>query len=87
VRFVRLASRYEELAVGSTKLGYGSAPFSDGSLGSGIVFPDEGVAYKELTANASRIEGWRRSKSYQYCVQVRSSSSKGSGPQGYLRTE
>lgn len=69
VRFVRLASRYEELAVGSTKLGYGSAPFSDGSLGSGIVFPDEGAAFKELTANASRIEGWRRNKSYQYCVQ------------------
>ncbi|KAG1862111.1 docking domain of Afi1 for Arf3 in vesicle trafficking-domain-containing protein [Suillus subalutaceus] len=68
-RFVRLASRYEELAMGSTKLGYGSAPFSDGSLGSGIVFPDEGAAFKELTANASRIEGWRRNKSYQYCVQ------------------
>lgn len=68
-RFVRLASRYEELAVGSTKLGCASAPFLDGSLGSGIVFPDEAVAFKELTANASRIEGWRRSKSYQYCVQ------------------
>ncbi|KAG2154286.1 docking domain of Afi1 for Arf3 in vesicle trafficking-domain-containing protein [Suillus bovinus] len=69
VRFVRLASRYEELVMGSTKLGYGSTPFTDGSLGSGIVFPDEAAAFKELTANASRIEGWRRSKSYQYCVQ------------------
>jgi len=69
-RFVRLASRYEEVAAGSTNLGYTSTPFVDGSLGSGIVFPDEAVAFKELTANASRIEGWRRSKSYQYCVQV-----------------
>lgn len=69
VRFVRLAARYEELAVGSTKLGCASAPFLDGSLGSGIVFPDEAVAFKELTANASRIEGWRRTKSYQYYVQ------------------
>ncbi|KIJ61626.1 hypothetical protein HYDPIDRAFT_115800 [Hydnomerulius pinastri MD-312] len=67
-RFVRLASRYEEVAAGSTKLGYSSAPFVDGSLGSGIVFPDEAAAFKELAANASRIEGWRRSKSYQYCT-------------------
>jgi hypothetical protein len=84
VRFVRLAARYEELAVGSTKLGCASAPFLDGSLGSGIVFPDEAVAFKELTANASRIEGWRRTKSYQYYVQVRSSSSKRCRPQGVL---
>ncbi|KIK47017.1 hypothetical protein CY34DRAFT_799863 [Suillus luteus UH-Slu-Lm8-n1] len=84
VRFVRLAARYEELAVGSTKLGCASAPFLDGSLGSGIVFPDEAVAFKELTANASRIEGWRRTKSYQYYVQVRGSSSKGCRPQGVL---
>lgn len=83
-RFVRLASRYEELVVGSTKLGCGSAPFSDGSLGSGIVFSDEAVAFKELAANASRIEGWRRSKSYQYCVQVGSSSSKGCGLEDIL---
>ncbi|KAG1753638.1 docking domain of Afi1 for Arf3 in vesicle trafficking-domain-containing protein [Suillus paluster] len=68
-RFVRLASRYEEVAAGSTKLGYASAPFADGSLGSGIVFPDEAAAFKELAMNSSRIEGWRRSKSYQYCVQ------------------
>ncbi|KAF9225807.1 spindle pole body interacting protein [Gyrodon lividus] len=65
-RFVRLASRYEEVAAGSTKLGFPSAPFVDGSLGSGVVFPDEAAAFKELAANASRIEGWRRSKSYQY---------------------
>jgi len=68
-RFVRLASRYEEVATGATKLGYSSAQFVDGSLGSGIVFPDEAAAFKELAMNASRIEGWRRSRSYQYCVQ------------------
>ncbi|OAX42604.1 spindle pole body interacting protein [Rhizopogon vinicolor AM-OR11-026] len=68
-RFIRLASRYEEVAAGTTKLGYSSAPFVDGSLGKGIVFPDEAVALKELATNASRIEGWRRSKSYQYSVQ------------------
>jgi hypothetical protein len=79
-RFVRLASRYEEVAAGSTELGYPSAPFVDRSLGSGIVFPDEAAAFKELATNASRIEGWRRSKSYQYCVQVRGFSFGGSGP-------
>ncbi|KAG2136725.1 docking domain of Afi1 for Arf3 in vesicle trafficking-domain-containing protein [Suillus clintonianus] len=68
-RFIRLASRYEEVASGSTKLGCASAPFVDGSLGSGIVFPDDVAAFKELATNASRIEGWRRSKSYQYCVE------------------
>ncbi|KAH7922767.1 spindle pole body interacting protein [Leucogyrophana mollusca] len=67
-RFVRLASRYEEVAVGSTKLGCPSAPFVDGSLGSGIVFPDEAAAFKELATNANRIEGWRRCRSYQYCM-------------------
>ncbi|KAH7913559.1 docking domain of Afi1 for Arf3 in vesicle trafficking-domain-containing protein [Hygrophoropsis aurantiaca] len=67
-RFVRLASRYEEVAAGSTKLAWPSAPFVDGSLGSGIVFPDEAAAFKELATNANRIEGWRRCRSYQYCM-------------------
>lgn len=68
VRFVRLASRYEEVTSGATKLFYPSAAFGEGSLGSGVVFPDETAALKELAANASRIEGWRRTKLHQYCV-------------------
>ncbi|KAI6124424.1 docking domain of Afi1 for Arf3 in vesicle trafficking-domain-containing protein [Pisolithus croceorrhizus] len=68
VRFVRLASRYEEVTSGTTKLFYPSAAFGEGSLGSGVVFPDEAAALKELAANASRIEGWRRTKLHQYCV-------------------
>lgn len=70
-RFVRLASRYEEVATGSTALGFSSASFTEGSLGSGVVFPDEIVASRELAANASRIEGWRRTKTYEYCTIVR----------------
>ncbi|KAI6040901.1 docking domain of Afi1 for Arf3 in vesicle trafficking-domain-containing protein [Pisolithus marmoratus] len=70
VRFVRLASRYEEMTSGTTKLFYPSAAFTEGSLGSGVVFPDEAMALKELAANASRIEGWRRTKLHQYCVSV-----------------
>lgn len=68
VRFVRLASRYEEVTSGTTKLYYPSAALAEGSLGSGVVFPDEAAALKELAANASRIEGWRRTKLHQYCV-------------------
>ncbi|KAL4072499.1 docking domain of Afi1 for Arf3 in vesicle trafficking-domain-containing protein [Scleroderma yunnanense] len=67
-RFVRLASRYEEVTSGATKLGYPSTPFIEGSLGGGVVFPDEAAAMKELAVNASRIEGWRRTRSYQYCI-------------------
>lgn len=70
-RFVRLASRYEEVATGSTALGFPTVPFSEGSLGSGVVFPDETLFTKELSTNASRIEGWRRTKTYQYCTTVR----------------
>ena len=76
-RFVRLSARYEEEAHGSTKLGYRSTPFSPGSatikpqLGSGILFSDEATGMRELAANASRIEGWRKTNSYQYCLVVR----------------
>lgn len=76
-RFVRLASRYEEVASGSTALGFSTAPFVEGSLGKGIVFSEEAVAARELATNASRIEGWRRTKSYQYCILVRSARSDG----------
>ncbi|KAH8113930.1 spindle pole body interacting protein [Phellopilus nigrolimitatus] len=70
-RFVRLVGRYEEEYMGSTKIGYPSSSFSvavDGysQLGSGIIFPDDVSATKELSVNANRIEGWRRTKMYEY---------------------
>lgn len=76
IRFTRLASRYEEVVLGSTKFGYPSSSFADGpggiaQLGSGIVFGDEAWGAKELTVNASRIEGWRRTLPYQYLLAVR----------------
>jgi len=75
IRFTRLASRYEEDALGSTKFGYPSSSFGESSeghrqLGSGIVFGDDALGAKELTANASRIDGWRRTVSYQYLLTV-----------------
>lgn len=75
MRFVRLASRYEEDAYGSTKFGYPSSSFVEGpagstQLGSGMIFVDEVLGAKELAANASRIEGWRRTILYQYLLAV-----------------
>ncbi|RDB24706.1 Protein mesA [Hypsizygus marmoreus] len=72
-RFVRLASRYEEEVTGSTKFGFPSSSFTEipgrpPQLGSGITFSDEATCMRELTANAQRIEAWRKTNSYQYCV-------------------
>ena len=61
-RFVRLAARYEEEFHGSTKIGFPTTSCSDGQLGSGLPLDDT----KELTANAGRIEGWRRTPCYEY---------------------
>ena len=76
-RFVRLASRYEEEVTGSTKIGFPSFPFigtelsgRPPQLGSGIVLSDEATCLKELSNNAQRIEAWRKTNSYQYCVAV-----------------
>ncbi|KAF8343108.1 docking domain of Afi1 for Arf3 in vesicle trafficking-domain-containing protein [Cantharellus anzutake] len=61
-RFVRLAARYEEEIHGSTKIGFPTISCSEGQLGSGFSLDD----MKELTANAGRIEGWRRTPCYEY---------------------
>lgn len=77
MRFVRLASRFEEEITGSTKFGFPSSSFVDGrspQLGSGIVFNDDAAGAKELTANSHRIEAWRKTNSYKYCVIVGESS-------------
>ncbi|KAJ7233911.1 docking domain of Afi1 for Arf3 in vesicle trafficking-domain-containing protein [Mycena rebaudengoi] len=76
LRFVRLASRYEEDVTGSTKFGYPSGSFDNRTpssrLGSGIVFNDESAGRKELAANSHRIEAWRKTNSYEYiCVDFR----------------
>ncbi|KAF5346342.1 hypothetical protein D9758_011477 [Tetrapyrgos nigripes] len=71
-RFVRLASRYEEEAFGSTKIGPPTSSFQEGiptrsaQLGSGVVFNDDQAGMKELVANAHRIEAWRLTNSYRY---------------------
>ena len=75
-RFVRLAARYEEEALGVTSISYPSSPFCESNggrsaqLGSGIVFNDETLGMRELGANAPRVDAWRKTNSYHYYVQV-----------------
>ncbi|KAJ7633486.1 stabilization of polarity axis-domain-containing protein [Mycena polygramma] len=76
LRFVRIASRFEEDTTGTTKLGYPSYAFDsrlpNPRLGSGIVFNDESAGRKELAANSHRIEAWRKTNSYEYiCADFR----------------
>lgn len=67
-RFVRLAALYEEDVYQQTKIGWEIDSSSDptGLLGQGSVFPDEATRQRELSSNASRIEGWRQTISYRY---------------------
>lgn len=62
-RFVQLAAKYEEDSFGATALSYPSAGFSEGQglLGSGVIVEDG----KELAMSMGRIDGWRRSPSYE----------------------
>lgn len=70
-RFVKMAARYEEDILGmTTEIGYPTIAYSESptggpQLGSGLVFSDEAAGARELAANASRIEAWRRTESYQ----------------------
>ncbi|KAJ7141102.1 mesa protein [Mycena epipterygia] len=82
LRFVRLASRYEEDVSGTTKFGYPSCSFDsrlpNPRLGSGIVFNDESAGRKELAANSHRIEAWRKTNSYEYiCADFRNAQLMG----------
>ena len=67
ISFVRIASRYEEESspVGQTLIGFTSQPFGNQQLGSGTVFTDESHRYRELSANAFRIEGWQNTATYK----------------------
>ncbi|KAI8338870.1 docking domain of Afi1 for Arf3 in vesicle trafficking-domain-containing protein [Chlamydoabsidia padenii] len=67
-RFVRLAALYEDQVYQESKISWTPDAEADptGLLGSGSVFPDDATKQRELTVNASRIEGWRQTLSYKY---------------------
>jgi hypothetical protein len=88
LRFIRLASRYEEEVFASTSIGYPSisySPANGGRLGSGAVFSDDASRQREMAANIGRIEGWRMTRSYQLWRQV-SSASFGPETESLLKT-
>jgi len=74
MRFVRLASRYEEETTGTTKIAYPTLYFIEAGqdhsvqLGSGMFFNDEASCLRELNVNANRIQAWRTTNSYRHCV-------------------
>lgn len=72
-RFVQLAAQYEEQTYGQTHIGINrqNTPESSKYLGTGLVFSDEASRAREIAVNASRIEGWRATTSYQYLKDVR----------------
>jgi hypothetical protein len=47
-----------------------SSRTNQASLGSGLRFSEEMAGLRELSINAARIEGWRKTPSYEYWVQV-----------------
>jgi hypothetical protein len=61
--------------LGTTTIGYPGVSFTEGSgdashLGSGIDFLDDAAGSREVLANASRIEGWRRTGMYRMRQEV-----------------
>ena len=76
MRFVHVASRYEEDVFGQTTIGFPTAGYADRPaekqrLGSGAFFTDEGACSKELAVNAARVEAWRRTECYKLFQEVR----------------
>jgi len=70
LRFIRLASKYEEDVTGTTTIGFPSVPYTERPngerrLGSGITLADDAAVPKEIALAASRIEAWRRTESYK----------------------
>lgn len=56
--------------IGYPSTNYTELPGEEPRLGSGLCFTDEAAGARELAANASRIEAWRRTESYTLWEQV-----------------
>jgi hypothetical protein len=72
LRFVRLASKFEEEKLGTATIGWPSSPFSTAHtrLGTGFVMTPETA--RELHLHKPIIDAWMSTQSYQLCKQVRS---------------
>lgn len=63
--FIRQVIRHEEYFYGRTSIALQSQQYSPGQLGSGLVFNEKDLDLKEVQSNASRIEAFRATDSYQ----------------------
>ena len=75
MRFVHVASSYEEETLATTTIGFPSATYADRPgdkprLGSGAFFTDDSACAKELAVNAGRVEAWRRTECYKLLQEV-----------------
>jgi len=71
LRFIEVAAEYEKNVYGNTKIGYTPENIDDKyNLGVGAFFVDELSKRKEIVYNVNRIEGWRRTKSYELYKKV-----------------
>ncbi|ORY20817.1 spindle pole body interacting protein [Neocallimastix californiae] len=69
LRFIEVASEYEKIAFGKTKIYYTSDNIKDKyNIGVGAYFTDEASKRKEINYNLNRIEGWRQTKSYELYI-------------------
>ncbi|KAG8702880.1 hypothetical protein FRC08_003195 [Ceratobasidium sp. 394] len=64
-RFVRIAARWEEEVYGATTIDHPFRSFSEGTIGSGATFADEGLVAREMAANSWRIAAWRETALYK----------------------
>ncbi len=71
-KFTRIAAAFEEAVYGASALYIGASETDAGAFGvsgHGYVWPDEISRMRELAGNASRVEGWRTTRSYYSYVQ------------------
>jgi len=71
LRFIEVASEYEKMNYGKTKIGYSTDNIKDKyNLGVGAYFSNEVSKRREISYNINRIEGWKQTKSYELYVKV-----------------
>ncbi|ORX87658.1 spindle pole body interacting protein [Anaeromyces robustus] len=69
IRFIEVASEYERIVFNRTKIGYSHETIHDKyKIGVGAYFPDDLSKHREIAYNINRIEGWRKTRSYELYV-------------------
>lgn len=86
-KFTRVAAAFEKTVYGASALFIGveeAEPGNESVSGQGYVWADDASRLRELAGGASRIEGWRTTRSYYSFKQVCSSRWKSSVQESWL---